>query len=272
MINGLDSHILEEVIIVRHCQVFLHYTVRLRLNLGDLQVGLHLGLILYKCRVVFGHSFIDYHGRLDARLINLSLHINNNVLLGLLDSDALLDGDVGRSQGIFVLLWQVGLTQLERLHPRIAFPLQHLIQFDLHIRTYCGQVSEEHTSCKLGGLVVQAVDGKTYTRTLIILTILQVKRCQIISIQLILEDGPEVNHEPILGSGLNKSTISIRTLTKVHGLHLRGVLNELMHEAYEMVTGGLHIVELLCYWGVVDTVCVNGKRGDGQGDINNHTE
>lgn len=127
LVNGFDSHIFEEVIIVCHSQVLLHNTIRLRLDLGDLQVGLHGSLVLDKCRVVFSHSFVDNHGRLNTRLFNLSLHIDDNVLLGLLHRDALLDGDVGRSQGILILRWQVCLTQLQGLHPRIALPLEGLV-------------------------------------------------------------------------------------------------------------------------------------------------
>lgn len=180
-------------------------------------------------------------------------------MLGLLDGDALLDGNISRGQCIFVLLWQVSLTQLERLHPCEALTLEYLIQFDLHVGTHGGQVPEEHTGCELGGLVVQAIDGETNTRTLVILTVLQVERRQIISVQLILENGPEIYHQSILGPGLDKPTVGIGVLAEVHGLHLRGVLNELMHETYEVVTGRLHIVKLLCYWRIVDTVGVDGK-------------
>jgi len=85
-----------------------------------------MGLVRDKGGIVLGFGFVDDNWSLDARLIDLGLHIDDHVLLGLLHGDTLLNSHVGSLQSIFVLRRQICLAQLERLDAGVALFLHYL--------------------------------------------------------------------------------------------------------------------------------------------------
>lgn len=94
LVDRLHSHVFQEFLVGLHIQLILHNSVRLCLDSGDLDEGLHVCLIGNEGRIVLRLGLIDNHWRLDTRLVNLRLHINNHILLCLLHSDTLLDGNI----------------------------------------------------------------------------------------------------------------------------------------------------------------------------------
>jgi hypothetical protein len=75
-----------------------------------------LCFVCYQGRVSFCLSFINDHRCLDLSLVDLSLHVDNHILLCLLYSNTFLDGHIGCLESILVLLRQVCLAKLKRLH------------------------------------------------------------------------------------------------------------------------------------------------------------
>ena len=117
----------------------------------------------------------------------------------------------------------------------------------MHIRAYSCQVFEEHTSRKLRCLIIQTVDCKPDAGTLVVVTVSLIQADQILHVKLVLKDGSKVDHESILGSGFDDTTACLRVVAELHGLHLGGILNELMHEPYKMITRLVYIfIYLLC--------------------------
>jgi len=116
LVDRLDSHVFKEFLVGHHLQLVLHNSVRLGLDGRDLDEGLHVCPVRNQCRIVLRLGFVHNDWCLDTRLVNLRLHINNNVLLCLLHSDTLLNSNISRLQCIFVLRRQISLTQLKRLH------------------------------------------------------------------------------------------------------------------------------------------------------------
>ena len=192
-------------------------------------------LVGHQRRIHLRLSLINHNWRLDTRLVYLGLHVDNHILLRLLDCDTLLYGYISGLQRILVLCGQVSLTQLQRLHPREALLLHDLLELHLHVRADRRQVLEEHTRRELGRLVVQAVHGEADARTLVVVAVPPVQRDQVLHVELVLEDSPEVDHKPILGASLDDAPIGCGRVTELHGLHLGGVLDELVHEADKVV-------------------------------------
>ena len=128
----------------------------------------------------------------------LSFHINNDIGLSLLNSNLILKSHIRGSQSILKSLWQISLTQLKRLNSRETLNQKNLLKLVLHVHSYTGQISEEHTSSKLTGLIVHGVDSEPDAWTLVIITISFVQSDQISLIQLILKLRSKVYHESIL--------------------------------------------------------------------------
>lgn len=128
----------------------------------------------------------------------------------------------------------------------------------MHIHANCGQVSEKHTSCESGGLIVHDINGKSDARSLVVLSVSQVKSQQVFLVKLVLELGSEVDHEAVLGSGFNGSSACSRRVGEVKSLHGRGILDELVHEAQVVETTRKDCwTNLLGYGRVIKPIGVN---------------
>ena len=153
-IDSFHSNIAQELLVSLERQVLLHVFVGICFCNCNLQVSLLMGQIGFQSGIHFSFSVINHDRCCNSGLSNLSLHINNDIRLSLLNSDLILESHVGCSKSIFESLRQISLTQLERLNSRIALNQKNILEFVLHIHSYTGQVSEEHTSCKLTRLII----------------------------------------------------------------------------------------------------------------------
>ena len=72
-----------------------HIGVSKNFRHGNLQVRLHLSLVLLQGGVDFGLGVVNHDGSRNSGLLDLGLHVDDDVLLGLLNCDAVLDGNVG---------------------------------------------------------------------------------------------------------------------------------------------------------------------------------
>jgi len=94
----------------------------------------------------------------------------------------------------------------------------------------------------LSGIIIQAIHCKSNAWTLVVITILLIKVDEVLLVELVLEYTSEIDHKSILGPGLNRSSVSIGAITEIHSLHLGWILDELMHEANVMETGGEYVI------------------------------
>lgn len=233
-----------------------------------------MGQIGFQSGIHFSFSVINHDRCCNSGLSNLSLHINNDIRLSLLNSDLILESHVGCSKSIFESLRQISLTQLERLNSRIALNQKNILEFVLHIHSYTSQVSEEHTSCKLTRLIIHWIDCESNARALVVISISLIESDQISLVQLVLELSSEINHQSIFWSSFDCAPVGWMCIRKLQSLHRCRILNEFVHEAQVMITWCIYLVTyLLCDRRVVKPVSIDGyrtEREDNESNNNHH--
>ena len=204
------------------------------------------------CCVNFSFSIIDDNRCSNLGLVNLCLHINNGIILLIVNSDNLLLHDVCLLKCSLKLGRKICWRQLERLDPSIAFFQENIRKLLLHIKTDVCKIFEEHWCLEHSCLVVKCIDSESYTWALIIFTISHIHCQKIFWVKLILKLSSEINHEAVHWSCFDWSSDSICISWKIKCLHGRWIFNKFMHETQVMKSWCEHNwTYLFCYRWIV---------------------